>query len=401
MVGTSASRGLACGDGWTVRMEGLASYRLRLFPITLTWRQFSTIQVGTSWLITKHEEHWSIESLISALPLVGRLYLGLVRPAASRIVHALCSHTTRGSAGNALLMSGDASTGADCMTPITPEAVSNFVMETPEFYVDGVFKLDTRPEGEEEEEEEEEEETMTPGGKDEELSRETTPDASAGVDGDGALTRKALLEMYDISVQTPLRERQHLDRDSNDEASSHHESSWEEERGREGEGEGEESLILGSASSSLSSTSFMGGAETYDLKTPDKTVCQGTESVGEQTPVALRKVKDELMLLFSEDSPLPPAEAEENASDGSGNMPSALDTFKAEKLVRLSHGLEGKPAEEEDEEKDKEKDKDKDKEKEEWRQGPEGLKILDKVLGTGTDTLVKGSRAKVGVKQGK
>jgi hypothetical protein len=142
----------------------------------------------------------------------------------------------------------------------------------------------------------------------------------------------------------------------------------------------------------LSSTSFMGGAEACDPKTPDKAACQGTESVGEQTPIALRKVKDELMLLFNEDSPLAPPEAEEDSSGLSGHSPGALGTFKAEEEDRLSHGLEGKPAKEEEEE---------EKQEQGWRQGPEGLMILDKVLGTGTETLVKGSRVKVGFKLGK
>jgi len=83
-------------SGGTLRFEAVATYKLRYLPVmnTVTWQQWTTIVFdGETGLATSHTDHWSLESLLSALPVVGRVYRNVLRPTAGKLVHKLLGNS--------------------------------------------------------------------------------------------------------------------------------------------------------------------------------------------------------------------------------------------------------------------------------------------------------------------
>jgi len=85
----SFKRDKEAGEG-TLWFHGTATYRIRMTPFKMSIRQWSILKFSsTTGQIIEHKDEWSVESLVSNIPVVGSLYKGLFRPSVGLGVNTL------------------------------------------------------------------------------------------------------------------------------------------------------------------------------------------------------------------------------------------------------------------------------------------------------------------------
>lgn len=86
----SFKRDKEAGEG-TLWFHGTATYRIRMTPFKMSIRQWSILKFSnTTGQIIEHKDEWSVESLVSNVPIVGRLYKRLFRPSVGLGVNTVC-----------------------------------------------------------------------------------------------------------------------------------------------------------------------------------------------------------------------------------------------------------------------------------------------------------------------
>mmetsp|Transcript_45825 Transcript_45825/g.71804 ORF Transcript_45825/g.71804 Transcript_45825/m.71804 type:complete len:195 (-) Transcript_45825:870-1454(-) len=77
-------------SGFVLRFDAEAIYKIRFTPLVVKYRQWSVIHFDNETrMVKEHVDHWSVESLLSTIPIFGLLYLKLWRPMVGAVIHTL------------------------------------------------------------------------------------------------------------------------------------------------------------------------------------------------------------------------------------------------------------------------------------------------------------------------
>ncbi|EKX42365.1 hypothetical protein GUITHDRAFT_164160 [Guillardia theta CCMP2712] len=79
---------MEAGGSSILRFDGLATYKVKWIPLTVSIRQWSVIELNDEQQIKTHTDHWSLESLARNVPIVGNLYAKIFRPSIGMLVSA-------------------------------------------------------------------------------------------------------------------------------------------------------------------------------------------------------------------------------------------------------------------------------------------------------------------------
>mmetsp|Transcript_42718 Transcript_42718/g.101687 ORF Transcript_42718/g.101687 Transcript_42718/m.101687 type:complete len:203 (+) Transcript_42718:156-764(+) len=79
-----------------LKFDAIAKYTIRCTPIKIQIRQWSEVKFDAeAHLITSHVDHWSVESMFLAIPLLGAFYTLIFRPIMGILVSLLFSPKPR------------------------------------------------------------------------------------------------------------------------------------------------------------------------------------------------------------------------------------------------------------------------------------------------------------------